>query len=103
MFMTGWVLPRLCVVALAGALLVEPAACVEITVALGAEPTTLDPQLADDGSERAINDNIYETLLARTPKGDLIPALAEGCRRKVRLTHGGSSCVPESSFPMESR
>jgi peptide/nickel transport system substrate-binding protein len=78
MSMTGWVLPRLCVVALAGALLVEPAACVEITVALGAEPTTLDPQLADDGSERAINDNIYETLLARTPKGDLIPALAEG-------------------------
>ena len=48
-----------------------------ITVALGSEPTTLDPQLADDGSERAINDNIYETLLARTPKGDLIPALAE--------------------------
>ena len=44
MFMTGWVLPRLCVVALAGALLAEPAACVEITIALGAEPTTLDPQ-----------------------------------------------------------
>jgi peptide/nickel transport system substrate-binding protein len=77
MFMTGWVLPRLCVVALAGGLLIGPAACMEVTIALGAEPTTLDPQLADDGGERAINDNIYETLLARTPKGDLVPGLAE--------------------------
>ena len=41
----------------------------EITIALGSEPTSLDPHIVDDGGERAINDNIYETLLARTPDG----------------------------------
>jgi peptide/nickel transport system substrate-binding protein len=57
----------------------ESAAPVEgasITIALGSEPTSLDPHIVDDGGERAINDNIYETLLARTPTGDLVPGLA---------------------------
>jgi peptide/nickel transport system substrate-binding protein len=53
-----------------------PAEGSAITIALGSEPTSLDPHLVDDGGERAINDNIYETLLARTPDGELIPALA---------------------------
>jgi peptide/nickel transport system substrate-binding protein len=48
----------------------------EITIALGSEPTSLDPQAVDDGGERAINDNIYETLLARSPEGELEPGLA---------------------------
>jgi peptide/nickel transport system substrate-binding protein len=77
MFVSERFLPRMYALALSSALLIKPAHCVEITIGLGAEPTTLDPQLADDGSERAINDNIYETLLARTPKGDLVPGLAE--------------------------
>jgi peptide/nickel transport system substrate-binding protein len=47
-----------------------------ITIALGSEPTSLDPHLVDDGGERAINDNVYETLLARTPEGELVPGLA---------------------------
>lgn len=47
-----------------------------ITIALGSEPTSLDPHIVDDGGERAINDNIYETLLARTPDGELVPSLA---------------------------
>ena len=47
-----------------------------ITVALGSEPSTLDPQLRDDGGERQINDNIYETLMVRTPEGELQPGLA---------------------------
>lgn len=47
-----------------------------ITIALGSEPTSLDPHLVDDGGERAVNDNVYETLLARTPEGELIPGLA---------------------------
>lgn len=47
-----------------------------ITIALGSEPTSLDPQTVDDGGERAINDNVYETLLARTPTGELTPGLA---------------------------
>ena len=49
----------------------------EVTIALGSEPTTLDPQIREDGGERAVNDNIYETLMARTPKGELVPGLAE--------------------------
>jgi peptide/nickel transport system substrate-binding protein len=47
-----------------------------VVVALGTEPTTLDPQAAQDGSERAVSRNIFETLLARTPAGELIPGLA---------------------------
>lgn len=47
-----------------------------ITIALGSEPTSLDPHLVDDGGERAVNDNIYETLLVRTPEGELAPGLA---------------------------
>lgn len=48
----------------------------QITIALGSEPTTLDPQIREDGGERAVNDNIYDTVLTRTPEGDLIPSLA---------------------------
>ncbi|MEP7202800.1 MAG: ABC transporter substrate-binding protein [Ilumatobacteraceae bacterium] len=48
----------------------------EISIALGSEPTSLDPYLVDDGAERAVNDNIYETLLTRTPTGELEPGLA---------------------------
>lgn len=54
----------------------EPVQGAEITIAIGSEPTTLDPHIRDDGGERAINDNIYETLMSRTPGGDLTPGLA---------------------------
>lgn len=47
-----------------------------ITIALGSEPTTLDPQIREDGGERAVNDNVYETLLARNADGELEPLLA---------------------------
>jgi len=57
-------------------LLVVAANAQEVTIALGSEPTTLDPQLREDGGERAVNDNIYETLMARNPKGNLVPGLA---------------------------
>jgi peptide/nickel transport system substrate-binding protein len=36
-----------------------------VVYAVGADPTTLDPQATDDGNERAVNDNIYETLVFR--------------------------------------
>ncbi len=48
----------------------------DITIALGSEPTTLDPQLREDGGERAVTDNIYETLMVRTPDGKLTTGLA---------------------------
>jgi peptide/nickel transport system substrate-binding protein len=47
-----------------------------VTIALGSEPTTLDPQIREDGGERAVNDNIYDTVLTRTPEGELVPSLA---------------------------
>lgn len=53
-----------------------PALAQSITIAIGSEPSTLDPQLRDDGGERQVNDNIYEALMARTPTGDLVPGLA---------------------------
>jgi peptide/nickel transport system substrate-binding protein len=60
-----------------------PAFAQEVTIALGSEPTTLDPQIREDGGERAVNDNIYETLMARTPKGELVPGLADGIPQLV--------------------
>ena len=54
-----------------------------ITIALGSEPTSLDPQTVDDGGERAISDNVYETLLTRTPQGDLAPGLATALPKQV--------------------
>ena len=48
----------------------------DVTIALGSEPTTLDPQLREDGGERAVNDNIYETLMVRKPDGKLAAGLA---------------------------
>ncbi len=48
----------------------------EVAIAIGSEPTTLDPQLRDDGGERAINDNIFETLMVHATDGALSPGLA---------------------------
>jgi len=48
----------------------------EIVIAIGSEPSTLDPHTRDDGGERAINDSIYERLLDRDTDGQLIPMLA---------------------------
>ena len=59
------------VILLAGAVSAQ-----QVTIALGSEPTTLDPQLREDGGERAVNDNIYETLMIRTPDGKLTTGLA---------------------------
>jgi peptide/nickel transport system substrate-binding protein len=54
----------------------QAAAGGDVTIALGSEPTSLDPHMVDDGGERAVNDNVYETLLARDAEGELEPGLA---------------------------
>lgn len=61
---------------LVSSMLCAPAFAQSIMIAIGSEPSTLDPQLRDDGGERQVNDNIYEALMARTPTGDLVPGLA---------------------------
>jgi len=60
------------------------AAAGSITLAIGSEPTTLDPQLKDDGGERAVTRNIYETLMARTRTGKLVPGLAAAAPKQIR-------------------
>jgi len=55
----------------------------DFVVAIGAEPTTLDPQAQDDGPERLVNDNIYETLYVRDAEGNLQPGLAEGLPKQI--------------------
>lgn len=72
-------------VALASALLlsVGAASAASITIALGTEPSTLDPQTAQDGSERAVSRNVFETLLTRTPGGELVPQLASALPQRV--------------------
>jgi len=57
-------------------LFATPVLANEIIIALGSEPTTLDPQIREDGGERAVNDNVYETLMARLPDGRLTAGLA---------------------------
>jgi peptide/nickel transport system substrate-binding protein len=48
----------------------------EITIVLAEDPATLDPQVSEDGNGRAVNENIYETLLTRDAGGELQPLLA---------------------------
>jgi peptide/nickel transport system substrate-binding protein len=47
-----------------------------IVIGDGGDPSTLDPQYADDGFERNVNDNIYEMLLHRDAGGAIGPGLA---------------------------
>jgi len=67
----------------AGSLVAHSVLAQSITIAIGSEPSTLDPQLRDDGGERQVNDNIYETLLARTPEGEMVPSLAAEMPKQV--------------------
>ncbi|WP_253949400.1 ABC transporter substrate-binding protein [Mangrovicoccus sp. HB161399] len=61
----------------------QPSNAADITIAIGSEPSTLDPQQRDDGAERAVTDNIFETLLAREPDGTLVPGLAAEMPRQI--------------------
>ncbi len=70
----------------------------EITIALGSEPTTLDPQVRQDGGERAVNDNVYETLIARTIKGDLVPGLAAAMPTQINPTTWRFKLRPNIKF-----
>lgn len=67
---------RVAVIMVGLILIAVPASAQEIVIALGSEPTTLDPQIREDGGERAVNDNVYETLMERTPDGKLVAGLA---------------------------
>jgi len=63
-----------------------PAGASKVVVATATDPTTLDPQLADDGAERLVNDSIYDMLLTRDPDGTLVPSLATELPEQVNST-----------------
>src|SRR5262245_55371845 len=82
----------------AAALPMTALAAGEIVIAIGSEPSTLDPQARDDGGERAVNDNIYETLMARTPDGQLVPGLAAEPPTKIDDTTWEFKLKPNITF-----
>lgn len=86
--------------ALAAIMALSPLAAeaADITIAIGSEPSTLDPQIRDDGGERAINDNVYETLMARTPEGELVAGLAAAAPVQVDPTTWEFKLRPDVKF-----
>src|SRR5512143_2668397 len=40
----------------------------KVVIAIGSDPSSLDPQFPDDGNMRTVDDNIYEVLIGRDPK-----------------------------------
>ncbi|MFJ3461400.1 ABC transporter substrate-binding protein [Achromobacter spanius] len=83
---------------LLSASVLSAAQAADITLALGTEPSTLDPQTAQDGSERAVSRNIFETLLTRTPAGELVPQLATGLPRQIDATTWEVTLRPDLKF-----
>jgi peptide/nickel transport system substrate-binding protein len=58
-----------------------------ITIALGGEPTTLDPLLKEDGNERWVTDSIFDTLMGRTVNDKkLYPKLAASYPKLINKT-----------------
>lgn len=58
-----------------------------LVIAIADEPSTLDPQATEDGNERAVNDNVYEALLARDGEtNELVPRLATELPTQVEPT-----------------
>lgn len=63
------------------------AASAKIVIAIGSDPSSLDPQFPDDGNMRAVNDSIYEMLIGRDPKTEaLVPILATSYSQKDATT-----------------
>ena len=83
---------------LLSASVLSAAQAADITLALGTEPSTLDPQTAQDGSARAVSRNIFETLLTRTPAGELGPQLATALPRQIDATTWEVTLRPDLKF-----
>ena len=63
------------------------AASGSITIALGGEPTTLDPLLKEDGNSDWVTNSIFDTLLARSTDGKkLFPKLAASMPKLINKT-----------------
>ncbi len=51
-----------------------------VTIALGGDPSTLDPHRSFNGFVFTVTNQIYETLIHRAPGGELVPELATDWR-----------------------
>lgn len=77
----------------------------DLVVAMGGEPTSLDPLLVSDGQRDVFSLNVYEGLTGRSPDGEITPLLAESWKEdgtawvfKIRsgvTFHDGSEMEPE--------
>ncbi len=47
-----------------------------LTIATTSNPPTLDPQVTFNGFSFGVTNQVYETLVRRTPKGEIVPGLA---------------------------
>ncbi|MEM1266513.1 MAG: ABC transporter substrate-binding protein [Pseudomonadota bacterium] len=70
----------------------------EIVIVIGSEPTTLDPHAADDGGEKAVNDNVFETLMVRDEEGNLGLGLAAEAPTQVDATTWEFKLEPGLTF-----
>ncbi|MEL6799978.1 MAG: ABC transporter substrate-binding protein [Pseudomonadota bacterium] len=84
--------------ALALAILPMAAFAEEIVIVIGSEPTTLDPHAADDGGEKAVNDNVFETLMVRDTEGNLGLGLAAAEPTQVDPTTWEFTLKPGMTF-----
>jgi peptide/nickel transport system substrate-binding protein len=91
-------LSRVALIAMVALPVMTSAHAAEITIAVGSEASTLDPQKRDDGGERAINDNIYETLMARSATGELMPGLAAAAPTQIDATTWEFKLRPDVKF-----
>lgn len=79
---------RIMVVAmtLATALATTPAAAAELGIGLGADVTSMDPHFHNLTPNNNVGNHVFETLVAKDPRGRLMPALAESWRAMDELT-----------------
>lgn len=85
---------------LSALLAVTPVAAIadEITIVIGSEPTTLDPHAADDGGEKAVNDNIFDTLMVRDTEGNIGLGIATEWPTQVDATTWEFKIEPGITF-----
>lgn len=84
--------------AVAMAILPLTAFAEDIVIVIGSEPTTLDPHAADDGGEKAVNDNVFETLMVRDTEGNLGLGLAAAEPTQVDATTWEFKLQPGLTF-----
>lgn len=79
---------RIMVVAmtLATALATTPAAAAELSIGLGADVTSMDPHFHNLTPNNNVGNHVFETLVAKDPRGRLMPSLAESWRAMDELT-----------------